>query len=232
MKQKCAILWSAAILAVAVSACSKSNPARPTTAEASPDTEGVVTAAANGTSMTSPAAVTPNEGHRFRFAEQPVTLTVRSAVTTGSTGLTYTFEVSTDASFATKTYTKDGVAETGNGQVALRIDRLPADRTYYWRARANAGTDAGPFNRARSFNVGPEVILQAPALVSPSNGGSATGNNPRLTVANAARTGPAGDVQYLFEISDSSSFGNLVATATIPEQAGQTTAEISTRLTP
>jgi hypothetical protein len=83
---------------------------------------------------------------------------------------------------------------------------------------------------ARAFTVGPEVILQAPFQTFPANGGNATGNTPTLTVSNADKRGPAGPVIYRFEVSDSSSFGSLVAAISVPEQGGQTSAQVNAGL--
>jgi hypothetical protein len=82
----------------------------------------------------------------------------------------------------------------------------------------------------RAFSVGPEVILQAPAQIFPSNGGNATGNSPTLTVNNASKTGPAGQIIYRFEVSDSPSFGSLVAAVSVAEQPGQTSAQVNATL--
>ncbi len=50
--------------------------------------------------------------------------------------LTYTFEVASDAAFATKVFSKDGVA-AGSTQTSLKIDTLPgpAAKSYFWRSR-------------------------------------------------------------------------------------------------
>ena len=82
---------------------------------------------------------------------------------------------------------------------ALRIDRLPEDKVYYWRSRATVSGATGPYNATRAFTVGPEVVLQAPVQQLPANGGNATGNAPMLTVSNASKRGPAGEVIYRFE---------------------------------
>src|SRR4029077_12550088 len=129
------------------------------------------------------------------------------------------FEVATDANFGNRVYTRENVPQGSGAQTALRIDRITADRTYFWRARANSGTQAGPNSAARSFGIGPEVILQTPVLVSPANNGQASGN-PTFTVANVGRTGPAGQVLYRFEVSTSNTFSPLALAQTVPEQGG------------
>src|SRR5262245_49988983 len=102
--------WMTVVLTVSAAACSKTNPTRPSSLESTPDTASV-TDAVSGVTLTTPQLVSPNEGSKFKNVEQPVTLSIKNAVTTGSTALTYTFEVATDSGFGSKVYTKDGVAE-------------------------------------------------------------------------------------------------------------------------
>jgi hypothetical protein len=216
MKLKSLSLWSSVALLVAVSACSKSNPTRPTNVESAPDTASV-TDQVSGVTLTTPTLNSPNEGASFKFTEQPIAVSVKNAVTTGSTALTYTFEVATDAAFASKVFTKEGVAQ-GNGTTALTLDRLGADKTYYWRSRASSGSLAGPYTKGRSFKVGPEVIIQAPVLGDPP-GNATVDEQPTLNVNRVSRTGPAEQIFYRFELSDSSSFGSVVYSATVQERS-------------
>jgi hypothetical protein len=218
MKLKPLGICSALALTLAVAACEKSSPATPSDLNTSAQ-PARVTDAVTGISITAPVPVTPANNQQFRNAEQPVTLVVRNGVSTGTSALTYTFEVASDAAFASRAYTRENVAEGGGGQTSLRIDRIGADKTYFWRVRANSGTQAGPYSTTRSFSIGPEVILQTPALISPENNGQASGN-PTFTVANVARTGPAGQVFYRFEVSTSSTFEPLALAQTVAEQGG------------
>jgi hypothetical protein len=158
--------------------------------------------------------VSPAAGAVIRNADQPVTLVVANAtVTSGSA--TYTFEVSTDAAFASKAYSKSGVAQTAT-QTALTIDRLAAGADYYWRARADASGTSGPFSAARKLSIGPAVQIDPPTLLSPTNG-AATPGWPGFTVRNSTRTGPAGTIVYRFDIATSNSFANIVLTSTVAE---------------
>src|SRR5689334_18829906 len=83
------------------SACSKSsNPSQPSS-----------TGSGGGTaSVTVPRPVSPAANVTIRNVDQPVTLTIGNAVLTQDSAATYTFEVSTDSAFGTKTYSKSGVA--------------------------------------------------------------------------------------------------------------------------
>jgi hypothetical protein len=219
MKLKSISVWSALALLMATSACQKSSPTRATDLESSA-AGASVTDAATGTTVTTPLPVTPTANQQVKYSEQPITLTVKNAVATGNAALTYSFEVASDAAFATKVYTKEGVP-AGNGQTAQRIDTLAGERTYYWRAHVVSGSTVGPNSAVRSFAVGPQVVVQPPSPISPAQGGSASGN-PTLTVNNAARTGPAGTIFYRFEVATNSSFQTLVFANTIAEQGGQT----------
>jgi hypothetical protein len=177
------------------------------------------------TSSTQPQLVTPNDGQQLIFAVQPLSLTTQNAVTTGSTPMTYTFQVATDAGFTNVEYSKAGVAQ-GTGQTSLTIGMLPGATTYYWRVQAYNGSVAGLSSKARSFQVGAQVILQAPAAVTPSSSGTVNGT-PTLTVADVAKTGPAGPLTYLFEVADSPDFSNIVFTNSVPEQPGQTSTQVT-----
>ena len=179
-------------------------------------------------SSTTPVPVTPANGASVAYASQPLTLTVKNAVTTSPVAPTYTFQVSTDKAFASITATKAGVAQGASGQTSVTIDTLPGATTYYWRAQIVAGTDAGLTSAPVSFAVGPQVVIQAPALASPANGETVT-NRPTLTVANAQRTGPAGSIEYRFEVAADTTFATLAYSASaVAERATGTTAHTVT----
>src|SRR6202011_4394727 len=138
--------------------------------------------AVTGITLTSPTPIAPTANQQFKYADQPLTLTVGNAISTGSTALSYSFEVASDAAFATKVFSKDGVA-AGTGQTSLKIDTLPgpAAKSYFWRARVFSGTAAGPYSSVRGFSVGPAVTLGTPVLASPGSG-AVVGGQPTLTV--------------------------------------------------
>ena len=215
MKLKSLGLWSALALLAFTTACTKASPTRPSDGTASGQTASV-TDAVTGVTLTSPALVTPTVNQQFKNVEQPVTLTIKNAVTTGTTALTYTFEVASDAAFATKVYTKDGVA-AGAGTIAIKIDRLTPNQSYFWRARASSGSQAGPYTDARGFGIGPEVILAQPVNGDPQPNAT-VGERPTLNVNNVGRSGPNGPIFYRFEISENTAFSSLVYSATVAER--------------
>jgi len=222
MKLKLFMTWSALALLASAAACTKASPTRPSDETASASTASVKDAV-TGVTLTSPTPITPTANQQFKYAEQPLTLTVGNALSTGTTPLTYTFEVASDAAFATKVYSKDGVA-AGSAQTSLKIDTLPgpAAKNYFWRARVSSGNLAGPYSAVRGFGVGAAVTLGTPLLSAPG-AGATVGGQPTLTVSNVSRTGPAGAIVYRFEVSQSSTFASVLAAATASEQAGGTT---------
>ena len=208
--------WSALALLLATAACTKTSPTRPSDLASSAQSESV-TDATTGVTLTSPQLTTPTLNQQFKNVEQPVTLTIKNAVTTGTTALTYGFEVATDVGFTKKVYNKEGVAAGANNQTVLKIDKIGAAQTYYWRARATSGGLAGPYTAPGSFAIGPEVILQQPVLGDPA-ANATVGDTPVLNVVAVPRSGPAGPVFYRFEIAEAASFAGLVYAATVPER--------------
>jgi hypothetical protein len=206
-------LLGACSLLLVTAACSSSSPAQPSGASDPVDTSA-------SASVSLPRAITPAAGAVIRNADQPVTLVVANAAVTQGTPV-YTFEVATDAAFASKVFTKAGVAQTA-GQTAVTIDRLPPNADYYWRTRADSGGTAGPYTAGRKFTIGPAIALDPPVPLTPAAGSTSQGW-PAFTVRNATRSGPAGAIAYRFEIATTSAFTSIVLTATVGETINQTT---------
>jgi hypothetical protein len=200
---------------LAATGCASNNPAAPGSATAT---------------VTTPRPVTPANLAQIANNTQPVTLVVQNAVVTQTGGTTYAFEVGTDAAFTNKVQTKSGVPEGSGGQTSLTLGTLPAGTTYYWHAQATAGGTTGVFGTAFQFTIGPAITISAPTPVAPANGASTT-TLPTLTVANAARIGPAGVIAYRFDISTSPTFATVVVTGTVPEGTIQTSFTPATLLT-
>ena len=201
------------MLLVVTTACESKNADVPT----APGTGATVQAVVADVTIASPTLASA-DGTQIRNVNQPVTLTIGSTVSTGTTPLTYTIEVASDAAFTNIVYTKSGLAAGASQVIAV----LPPGATYYWRARAESGSLPGPNSKPRSFTIGPQVILSIPATASPS-ANAVLGATVTLTVNNVQKTGPAGQVMYRFQVADSSSFTNIVFDSTVPEQSGGST---------
>jgi hypothetical protein len=245
--KKCFSLWSVLTLIVVAAGCTNSAPAVPSaSASADPSASAALSAtassrsttavvpdtkvSANGVTLTSPSLVSPAVNVTIKFTDQPITLTIKNAVSTGSTALTYGVQVASDAAFTSVVYTKDGIAENSGGQTSQAIDKLSGAKSYFWRARATAGALVGAYTAGRGFAVGPEVVLQNPVLASPASGSTVFGQ-PQLIVNDVGRSGPIGVISYLFELADSASFTNILFSSSVPEQSGQTSVAVTARLT-
>lgn len=212
----------AAVLGMALTGCEatkSSNPLAPTVAGPIP-----------GVNITTPAVVTPSSGSKIAVDQQPITLTVVNASTSGVRPLSYLFDVATDADFTNKVFSRDGVTP-GDGRTSLRLpDALATGRSYYWRARAQDGANTGPYTAPINFNVFTPVVIDAPTPIQPVANAIVDGIRPTFVVSNASRTGPAGAITYQIEVADSDSFANKVAVWTQGEQSGQTSLAVPTDL--
>jgi hypothetical protein len=214
MNLKYLTICAALVLPIAVAACESKDAAAPSAPGAATPAQTVVA----DVTIVSPTVVSA-DGAQIKNVNQPVTLTIGSAVATGSTALTYTLDVAADAAFGNIVFTKSGLA-AGASQV---LPTLPAGATYYWRVRAVSGSLAGPNSKPRSFTIGPQVILSTPIAASPSSSAALGGGPVTLTVTNVQKTGPAGAVTYHFQVADSTGFTNIVFDSTVAEGAGGTT---------
>jgi hypothetical protein len=175
--------------------------------------------------ITQPKLLEPGQGVKFKDKEQPITLLLENATTSGVRPLKYAFQIAADAGFTNLVFSKQDVPQGENGRTSLRLqDKLQLGRTYYWRAWAYDGANTGQMAASRSFDVYPPATLNAPTPLSPASGSTLTSTSPALTVGNAGRSGPVGNVSYYFQVSATSSFSQIVAqNANQPENlAGQT----------
>ncbi len=206
----------APLLALALVGCEtqkSSNPLSPSVAGPIP-----------GVNITAPQTVDPAAGAQIAVANQPITLTIQNASTSGVRPLSYTFEVATDNGFANKVFSRDGITPGDGGKTSVRLpDALPSGRTYYWRSRAQDGANSGPFTGGVPFTIYTPVLLDPPALVAPLNASTLASLTPGFKINNAARTGPATAVTYRLQLATNAAFTALVAIWDFAEQSTQTT---------
>ena len=140
------------------------------------------------------ASASPRPSHsihraakRWRPTDQPITLIVENASTTGVRPLEYLFEVASDSAFSQKLFARDGITP-GDGRTSLRLpDALATGHTYYWRARAQDGANTGPYSAPIAFQVMQPISIDAPTLIGPVGGATVTDNPPQLRIKNANR---------------------------------------------
>jgi hypothetical protein len=176
-----------------------------------------------GVSIQAPQPMDPVAAAQIAVDQQPVTLTVQNATTNGVRPLSYIFEIATDSGFANKVFSQTGVQPGSNDRTSFRLSQsLSAERTYFWRVKADDGANASDYSTAVSFRVYTPVIIQPPVLRDPGNDVTVTTRRPTLVVGNAQRTGPAGDMQYLFEGATDAAMANRVLSVLVNEGSGQT----------
>jgi hypothetical protein len=217
MKKRVSLAYAGAALLLTALACQNTSPSAPSGTSGSTAPDPTPTS-----SVTAPRSLAPAADAPIRNADQPVTLVIGNALLTRGSTPTYTFEVAADPAFATKAFTRNGVAQGSGGQTSLTIDRLGPGSDYYWHARAEGGGTVGPFSAPRKFTIGPAIVLAAPVPVGPLNGAVSSGW-PSFTVNDSVKAGPVGAVVYRFEVATTAAFTTMVLTGTVAETPNQTT---------
>ena len=225
MRLKSLTVWSALAFLAATTACEKASPTRPTEVGGASTAAESVTDARTGATIIAARPTSPANQATIRWTDQPITLSVTNAVTTGSAPITYTVQVAGDAAFASIVWQRENVAP-GGGSTSVQVATLGGSRTYYWRVQANSSSGAGPYSQPRRFDVGPEVVLGTPVLASPING--ATGFSPlSLVITNVTRSGPVGRIVYTVQVASDAAFGNVLFSTDAAEQSGIATTTVT-----
>jgi len=206
-----------ALAILAVTACETSKSSNPL----SPSVAGPIP----GVSISAPKPLEPGAGWTVESEKQPVTLLIENSSTTGVRPLNYLVEVALDSGFSNKVYSRDGIAPGDGGRTSVRLpEALAADRTYYWRARAQDGANTGPYSSAVSFVVLTPIVLKEPELRAPAPNSRISGRTPTFAFSNIARLGPVGSIYYTVQISLDEAFSRVVAQVEVGEQGGETRA--------
>jgi hypothetical protein len=174
-----------------------------------------------GVNITAPRPLEPGAGSTLVFSNEPPTLLIENAGTSGVRTIWLQLEVGTDANFQQLVYQADQIALGSNGRTAYRLPApLGAGYTYFWRTRAADGANTGPYSPVSSFNVVPPVVIGPPVATTPA--GKITTNSPEFKVTNGAISGTTG-VVYRFEVSQAADFSTMVAIVTaVPNGSGTT----------
>lgn len=218
MRLKSLTVWSALAILATTTACEKASPTRPSEVGGASAAVESVTDARTGATIIAARPTSPANQATIRWTDQPITLSVTNAVTTGTAPITYTVQVAGDAAFASIVWQRENVAP-GGATTNIQLDRLGGSRSYYWRVQANTSSGAGPYSQVRRFDVGPEVVLGTPVLASPINGAQAF-SPLTLSINNIGRSGPAGAITYRVEVAADSGFGNILFSTDTLEQGG------------
>lgn len=115
--------------------------------------------------------------------------------------VTYSIQVSTNQNFSSFV-----VNQNVTGTTSYTFTNLSTNTIYYWRVRANEGTQVSAWSSVRSFNTGTGTTLPtAPTLGSPANGATGVLINPEL-IYNLV----VGITGYQLELREGTQTGQLI----------------------
>jgi hypothetical protein len=174
-----------------------------------------------GVLITAPTPIVPVYNARVSAADQPVLFEIENATSSGVRPLSYRFELAADSAFNTRLHERQGIQPGEGGRTGYRLtDMLAADRSYYWRMKAEDGANDGPFTPPLLFRVYTPVVFGAPTPISPT--GNISTLQPVFVIGNAPKSGPAGRVFYAIEVADNNAFAPTAETWYAEESSSQT----------
>ncbi len=129
-------------------ACQKTSPTRPSDDLEATSGSAAVTDASTGISVTSPQPTTPTANQTFKFADQPLTLTVEERRAHRQVGARRIRSTSPPMPRSPPRSTPRTASPKAAGTTSLKIDTLagPAAKTYYWRSRLTSGTTVSQYS--------------------------------------------------------------------------------------
>ena len=210
---------AAVAAAVAVSACEAEKSRNPL----SPNVAGPIA----GVSISPPTPVNPVNGAEV-LNTAPVRLVFNNGSTNGVRPLFYVVELASDAAFTNKVFAQSKVTPGTGTQTSIVVDAaLTADRTYYWRAKADDGANESDYSSVAKFDIVVPIVIEAPVPVSPVSGLVASSSRPALVVNNAGVQGRAGRVEYWFEVALDQAFSKTIIQQGVERSSGaQTSAQM------
>jgi subtilase family serine protease len=146
-------------------------------------------------------------------------LVINNASDPDSTGLTYDFEVATDADFTNIVASEIGIPEGGGTTSWLVSVSLEENTWYYWRALADDWLDMGPWMETAMFFVNTaNDAPSAPTVISPEDASEIATLYTDIILSNSTDA-DYDPLTYLFEVDTLSSFdsANLIQSVNIPE---------------
>ena len=175
-----------------------------------------------GVSISPPTPVNPINGAEVANTA-PVRLVFNNGSTNGQRPIFYIVELASDAAFTNKVFAQSKVTP-GSTQTSIVVDAaLTADRTYYWRAKADDGANESAFSSVAKFDIVVPIVIEAPVPISPVSGLVASSARPALLVNNAGVQGRAGRVEYWFEVSLDQAFSRIIVQQGVERSGGAQT---------
>jgi hypothetical protein len=211
----CSRLAAVAVLALSLSACEAEKSKNPL----SPNVAGPIA----GVSLSAPQPSTPINGAEV-VTGAALRLTFNNSSSNGVRPFWYIVELASDAEFKTKLYNNPKVAPASGAQTSVVVEAsLTAEKTYYWRVKADDGANESLYSGTAKFDLIVPIVIGTPVPVSPVGGQAVANNKPVLTVNNAAVQGRTGRVDYWFEIGLDQAFGRIIVQQPVERSSGTTT---------
>jgi hypothetical protein len=203
-----------AFLAVVVAGCEAEKSRNPL----SPNVAGPIA----GVSISPPTPVNPVNAEVLNTG--PLRLIFNNGSTNGERPLFYIVELASDAGFTNKVFAQSKVNPGSGAQTSIVVDAsLTAERTYYWRAKADDGANESDFSAVAKFDLVVPIVIGAPGPVSPVGGVVTSSAAPALVVNNAEVQGRAGKVDYWFEVALDQAFSRTIVGLGVERSGGSTT---------
>lgn len=166
-----------------------------------------------GVNITLPKTLEPGTGWRVEDKNQPITLLIENPSSNSPRPYTMRVQVATDAAFANVVFASSGLAPGANGRTSLRLPDKLAPGQYRWRAQAEDGANNSDWSTAAQFEVLQPIVIGTPVPKDPIANVRVTTRQPTLVATNGTSSGPHGALFYLFQLSNSDSFGVLTGNA-------------------
>ena len=182
--------------------------------------DGCNSATTHGVSMVAAQPVSPADGVRISFYSQPLALVVANPVSSATVPLTLRFEIATRTDFA-NTIEARNVTPGPDNRTSITVAHLEPSKTYFWRVKTMRGAETTSESTIFMLSIGPAVVIDPPELIAPASA-SIQPRRPTFVIRDAERSGPAGEITYLFEIASEPSFASVLSSQVVSEASGTT----------
>lgn len=181
--------------------------------------------------ITLPKTLEPGTGWKIEDKNQPVNLLIENPSSSSPRPYTLKVQVARDSAFANVVYATSGLTPGPNGRTSLRLPDKLAPGFYSWRAQAEDGANASNWSAPAQFEVLQPIVIGTPVPREPLGNVRVSTRTPTLIAGNGNSSGPHGPLFYLFQLSNSDSFGALTGNAEAPQNSsGQTSLTVPSNL--
>ena len=212
-------LCTNAILGVAatvfLSGCQLEKSASPLSPAVAGPIEGVV--------ISTPALLEPGQDWEMKARDQPLKMLFQNSNSSGVRPLKYSLEIASDAGFKNIVFARTGLEPSPAETTQFQLPDKLAAGTYWWRTRADDGANTGPYSIVKSFIVFAEVVLAPPLPSLPFQNSTVSDSTPVFKAKANSRSGVTAPIEYIFQVSNNSSFTSIAATFSAPETGSETT---------